>query len=70
MHIIGTTSGEDVVVAAHGEDHVTVSVRCPDFGGISRVRLSRDETAALAGSLTAVVLDLGAGSPGVAGTDA
>ena len=35
MAIIDTIGGENVIVAPHGHDAVTVSVRCPRFGGIS-----------------------------------
>ena len=60
MRVIDTITGEDVIVSAHGGDAVTLAVRCPQFGGISQVRLSHDQVAALAGALTGIVLEHGA----------
>ena len=57
MAIIDTIGGENVIVAPHGHDAVTVSVRCPRFGGISHVRLSPEQAADLAGAPTGIVLD-------------
>ena len=59
MEIVGTLSGEDVIVTPHGFESVTVTVRCPEFGGISQVRLSHDQVASLAGALTGIVLEHG-----------
>ena len=59
MEIVGTLSGEDIIVTPHGLESVTVTVRCPEFGGISQVRLSHDQVASLAGALTGIVLEHG-----------
>ena len=66
MEVIDTLSGEDVIVAPHGRASVTISVRCPEFGGISQVRLSHDQVATLAGALTGLVLEHGAAAWGLA----
>ena len=55
-----------MIVAPHGHDVVTVSVRCPRFGGISHVRLSPEQAANLAGALTGIVLDHAANRGGSA----
>ena len=60
MEAIDTKGGEQVIVAAHGHDSVLLSVRCPRFGGISRVRLSHDQVASLAGALAGIALEAGA----------
>lgn len=52
MEVIGTLTGENVEVGAHGREAVLLSVRCPRFGGISQVRLTHDQVASLAGALT------------------
>lgn len=57
MRVIDTITGEDVLVAPHGHGSVTLSVRCPRFGGIRRVRLTHDQVASLAGALAGIVLD-------------
>jgi len=57
--MIDTIGGENVIVAPHGHDTVTLSVRCPRFGGISHVRLTHDQVASLAGALTGIVLEHG-----------
>jgi hypothetical protein len=57
MRIIDTITGEDVIVAPHGTDAVTIAVRCPEFGRISQVRLTPEQVASLAGALTGLVLD-------------
>jgi hypothetical protein len=59
VRVIDTITGEDVIVAAHGSEAVSITVRCPQFGGISQVRLSHDQVAALAGALTGIVLEHG-----------
>jgi hypothetical protein len=61
MTTIDTISGEDLLVAQHGHETVTISVRDPRFGRISHVRLSHDQVATLAGALTGIVLEQGAG---------
>ena len=63
MTIIDTISGENLIVAPHGHEVVTLRVQCPRFGGISHVRLSHDQVASLAGALTGLVLDHGTRAP-------
>jgi hypothetical protein len=58
---IDTISGENLLVDPHGEEAVTISVRCPRFGRISHVRLTHDQVATLAGALTGIVLEQAAG---------
>ena len=60
MRTIETTTGEEVTVSALGHDAVAVSVRCPEFGGISRVRMTHDQAAALVGALSGIVLETAA----------
>jgi hypothetical protein len=48
-------------VDPHGQETVTISVRCPRFGRISHVRLTHDQVATLAGALTGIVLEQAAG---------
>ncbi len=57
MATIETTSGEDVHVNPHGEDIVTVAVRCPRFGTICHVRLTHEQAICLSGALAGVALD-------------
>ena len=57
MATIETTSGEDVHVNPHGEDIVTVAVRCPRFGQICHVRLTHEQAICLSGALAGVALD-------------
>ena len=59
MNIIDTIGGEDVIVAPHGLESVAISVRCPQFGGISHVRLTHDQVVSLAGALTGILLEHG-----------
>jgi len=57
MATIETTSGEDVHVNPHGQDIVTVAVRCPRFGQICHVRLTHEQAIVLSGALAGVALD-------------
>ena len=57
MATIETTSGEDVHVNPHGDDIVTVAVRCPRFGQICHVRLTPEQAIGLSGALAGIALD-------------
>ena len=60
MEPIDTITGEELLVAAHGHESVAISVRCRRFGTIAHVRLTHEQTGALASALTALALEHGA----------
>ena len=66
MTIIHTQSAEDLIVGPKGHEAIAISVHCPRFGRISHVRLTHDQAASLAGALTAMVLEHGTATWGLA----
>ena len=63
MTVIGTLGDERVIVSAHGEDAVCLTVTDPRFGRLATVRLDHHQAARLANALDRHLVDAAGGVP-------